>query len=260
MAGHRDGEGRRTVNFKGSIVLDSPRDAVWKLLDDPEALSRCIPGLDGFQAIDGDTFSARVSQTVGPVTAVFAIKLSVLEREPGQSIRFSALGRTTNGAVSHLRATGSVEIAEEEAQSTRVTLNAAAALGGILGTVGEKVLVKQSEKITAQFGEGLRRELAGDSPSAGQAASADQAAQPTAQQATSEQPATSAQQAAPAQPAASADAAAAPAVARSSLPDSELARSGLRIQVPESRWAVLGAGLLAGFVLGWIGRRVRRAP
>jgi uncharacterized protein len=230
MACDRDGEGRPAVNFQGSIVLDSPRDAVWKLLDDPETLSRCIPGLDRFQAIDGDTFSARVSQTVGPVTAVFAIKLSVLERKPGQSITFSALGRTTNGAVSHLRATGSVEL-EEEAHGTRVSLNAAAALGGVLGTVGEKVLVKQSEKITAQFGEGLRRELGGGGPAAEQAASAGAASVAAA----SSGP--------PAPPS-----------------DSDFARSGLRIQGLESRWAVLAVGLLAGFVLGWIGRRVRRAP
>jgi uncharacterized protein len=217
------------VNFQGSIVLDSPRDAVWHLLDDPEALSRCIPGLDGFQAIDGDTFSARVSQTVGPVTATFAMKLSVLEREPGQLIRFSALGRTTKGAVSHLRANGSVEL-QEEAQGTRVTLSAAAALGGVLGTVGEKVLVKQSEKITAQFGEGLRRELGGGP---------------------------AAEQAVPADPADPASGPAAPPVAR---PDGDLGHSGLRIQGLESRWAALAIGLLLGFVLGWAGRRARRAP
>jgi uncharacterized protein len=233
MACHRDGEGQPAVNFQGSIVLDSPRDAVWELLDDPEALSRCIPGLDGFQAIDGDTFSARVSQTVGPVTAVFAMKLSVLEREPGQSIRFSALGRTTKGAVSHLRATGSVELGQE-AQGTRVTLNASAALGGVLGTVGEKVLVKQSEKITAQFGEGLRRELRGGGLAAELAASAGAAsvaAEPSV-----------------------------PSVPDVLPSDSDVARSGLRIQGLESRWAVLAVGLLVGFVLGWIGRRARRVP
>jgi carbon monoxide dehydrogenase subunit G len=230
MACHRDGEGQPAVNFQGSIVLDSPRDAVWELLDDPEALSRCIPGLDGFQAIDRDTFSARVSQTVGPVTAVFAMKLSVLEREPGQSIRFSALGRTTKGAVSHLRATGSVELGQE-GHGTRVTLNASAALGGVLGTVGEKVLVKQSEKITAQFGEGLRRELRGGGLAAEQAASAG-----------------------------AASVAAEPPVPAVLPSDSDLARSGLRIQGLESRWAVLAVGLLVGFVLGWIGRRARRVP
>jgi carbon monoxide dehydrogenase subunit G len=233
MACDRDGEGRPAVNFQGSIVLDSPRVAVWKLLDDPETLSRCIPGLDGFQAIDGDTFSARISQTVGPVTAVFAIKLSVLEREPGQSIKFSALGRTTNGAVSHLRATGSVEL-EEEPDGTRVTLNAAAAIGGVLGTVGEKVLVKQSEKITAQFGEGLRRELGSGGPAAEQAASAVSAGAASVAAASSGPPAPPS--------------------------DSDLARSGLRIQGLESRWAVLAVGVGVGFVLGWIGRRVRRAP
>lgn len=209
------------MNFEGSILLDSPPDTVWQLLDDPEAVSRCIPGLDGFQIVDDDTFSAQISQTVGPVTAIFAMKVSVVEREPGKVIRFKALGRTTKGAVSHLRANGSVQLAEETG-GTRVTLAADAALGGVLGTVGEKVLVKQGGKITAQFGAALQRELGQDQgertvPSRDEAAA----------QVTTPEPA---------------------------LP---VAGSGVVIQWPRAPAAALLAGLLAGFALGRLSKRAR---
>jgi carbon monoxide dehydrogenase subunit G len=223
MARHRESKGRRTVNFQGSVFLDSPPDTVWKLLDDPEAVSRCIPGLDRLEVIDDDHFSALISQTVGPVTAVFAMKLAVLERQPGKAIRFDALGKTTRGAVSHLRTKGSVEL-EEKADGTRVTLSAEAALSGVLGTVGEKVLVKQSEKITAQFGEALRRELNGDR---GDIAAnlgpvrATQAAGPT--------------------------------------PAEDTMGPGLIIHGLDSPWVASAIGLLLGFVLGRASKRARRA-
>jgi uncharacterized protein len=207
------------VNFEGSILLDSPPDTVWQLLDDPEAVSRCIPGLAGFQAVDDDTFSAQVSQTVGPVTAIFAMKVSVVEREPGKAIRFKALGRTTKGAVSHLRANGSVQLAEETG-GTRVTLAADAALGGVLGTVGEKVLVKQGEKVTAQFGAALQRELGpdqGEPTVPGRAGAAGQTTTPE-----------------PALP---------------------VVGSGLVIQWPRVPAAALLAGLVAGFALGRLSKR-----
>ncbi len=210
------------MNFAGSILLDSPPDAVWQLLDDPEAVSRCIPGLDGFQIVDDDTFSARVSQTVGPVTAIFAMKVSVVEREPGKAIRFKALGRTTKGAVSHLRANGSVQLAEETG-GTRVTLGADAALGGILGTVGEKVLVKQGEKITTQFGAALQRELGHEQGDGGPVPVRDEARVPIG----------------PAEPA------------------QRAARSGLVIHWPRAPVAALLAGLLAGFALGRLSKRAR---
>lgn len=221
MAGHPDRDGGPAVNFEGSILLDSPPDTVWRLLDDPAAVSRCIPGLAGFQIVDDDTFSAQVSQTVGPVTAIFAMKVSVVEREPGRAIRFSALGRTTRGAVSHLRASGSVRLAEETG-GTRVTLGADAALGGVLGTVGEKVLVKQGEKITTQFGAALRRELGrgqGDGAVPGRGEADAKVTSPE-----------------PAPPAAG---------------------SGLVIQWPRGPAAALLAGLLAGFALGRLSRRAR---
>lgn len=209
------------MNFEGSILLDSPPDTVWQLLDDPEAVSRCIPGLAGFQVVDDDTFSAQVSQTVGPVTAIFAMKVTVVERAPGQAIRFKALGRTTKGAVSHLRANGSLRLAEESG-GTRVTLGADAALGGVLGTVGEKVLVKQGEKITAQFGAALQRELVQDRGD-GTVPARDEA---TAQVSTAE-------------------------------PAHQVAASGLVIHWPRAPVAALLAGLLAGFALGRFSRKAR---
>lgn len=209
------------MNFEGSILLDSSPDTVWKLLDDPGAVSRCIPGLDGFEIVDDDTFSARVSQTVGPVTAIFAMKVSVVEREPGKAIRFRALGRTTRGAVSHLRANGSVQL-DAEADGTRVTLGADAALSGILGTVGEKVLVKQGEKITAQFGEALQREL-GKERDDGTVPGRDE---PVAQVTAAEAP-------------------------------NQGAGSALIIHWPQASVAALLAGLLAGIVLGRLTKRAR---
>lgn len=209
------------MNFDGSVLLDAPPDTVWKLLDNPETVSRCIPGLDAFQVVDADTFSARVSQTVGPVTAIFAMKVSVVEREPGQAIRFKALGRTTKGAVSHLRASGSVRL-DEEAGGTRVTLRADAALVGILGTVGDKVLVKQGDKITAQFGEALRRELGQEQGYAAVPGRGEGAAQVTALE---------------------------------SAP--QAAASGLVIHWAWAPVSALLAGLLAGFALGRLSKRAR---
>lgn len=209
------------MNFEASILLDSPPDTVWQLIGDPEAISRCIPGLAGFQIIDDDTFSAQVSQTVGPVTAIFAMKVSVVEREPGKTIRFKALGRTTKGAVSHLRANGSVQLAEETG-GTRVTLGADAALGGVLGTVGDKVLVKQGEKITAQFGAALQREL-GNGRGDGAMPGRDET---TAQVSTAE-------------------------------PAHRVATSGLVIHWPRAPVAALLVGLLAGFALGRLSKRAR---
>jgi carbon monoxide dehydrogenase subunit G len=146
------------VRFQGEVVLESPLERVWSLFEDPYALSRCIPGLVDFAVIDEDNFSATVKQAVGPVSATFGMHLSVLERQPSECISFNAAGKTVSGAVSHLRTEGRVEL-EGLTEGTRVLLRADATVAGVLGTVAEKVLQKQSEKVTEQFGESLRREL-----------------------------------------------------------------------------------------------------
>jgi carbon monoxide dehydrogenase subunit G len=149
------------MNFEDSFVVASSPGVLWELFQDVPTMARCIPGVKDVEVIDEDHFTARLSQTIGPVSATFSVKVSVLEREEGSGLRFDALGKTTRGAVSHLRTSGSLRLTEE-GDATRVTLRADAALSGVLGTVAEKVLVKHTRKVTEQFAEAVRREISGE--------------------------------------------------------------------------------------------------
>jgi carbon monoxide dehydrogenase subunit G len=148
------------VRFEEQFSVEAMPEQLWELFLDIPVMARCIPGVDDVEVIDGDNVSAIMTQSVGPVSATFSVRLEITGREPGSRLDFAAVGKTARGAKSYLRTVGSMNL-QGEGESTLVTLTADASLGGMLGTVGQKVLAKHSHKITEQLAAAVRKELSG---------------------------------------------------------------------------------------------------
>jgi uncharacterized protein len=162
------------MKFEESFLVEAGPPLLWKLLLDVPVMARCVPGVADVEVIDEDNFRATLTQAVGPVSASFTVKLTITGRDEGRRLDFQAVGKTARGAASYLRTSGQLALAPEGPgdDTTRVTLTADAALGGVLGTVGQKVLAKHSQKMAGQFAAALRTELLGGPPPAAPAAPA----------------------------------------------------------------------------------------
>ena len=55
-----------------SFVLPHPREAVWRLMSDVEAVARCMPGLSLDGPPQGDKVAGRLEARIGPISASFA--------------------------------------------------------------------------------------------------------------------------------------------------------------------------------------------
>jgi carbon monoxide dehydrogenase subunit G len=132
---------------------------VWQLVGDVARVARCLPGVEDVTMVDAESGSVRVTQSLGPMSATFVAKMKVIEREQGRSISFSATGRSIRGAAGNVRVNNSVRLEDEGEASTRVVLEADVAMGGMLGTVGQKVIARQATQAAKAFAENLEREL-----------------------------------------------------------------------------------------------------
>jgi hypothetical protein len=112
----------------------------------------------------------RITQALGPMTATFDVKMRVTARDPGHSMEFTAVGRSVKGAAGNIRATHVVRLQESGEGSTKVRLEGDVALGGMLGSVGQKVVAKQAAVVTQSFAQALAQELSGGSEPASAAA------------------------------------------------------------------------------------------
>jgi carbon monoxide dehydrogenase subunit G len=217
------------MKVQESFVITEPRERLWAFLEQVDQVAQCMPGVESVQQVDADNSNVRVTQAVGPMTATFDIKMRVTEREALERMQFTAVGRAVKGAVGNVRSTNTVRLADV-AEGTRVDVEADLAMGGVLGSVGQKVVSKQVGQVTKAFAAALERSIKGDAPAA---------AAPAAAGTTRRRPAPAAP--APALPAAAAAAAAAPGAAWQ------------RPEVLSALITLLAAAL--GFLAGRSGRR-----
>jgi uncharacterized protein len=168
------------MKMQQEFTVAEPVAAVWKFFDEPEAVAGCMPGVEQVTVLDEDNVQVRTTQSLGPMTATFDAKVTVLERVTDELIRFRATGKSVRGAVGNLRTENTVRL-RAVADGTSVVVDGDLVLAGALGSVGQKVVSRQAAKVTAEFAANLQRALNGESPApAGPPAGRDGVLQPAA--------------------------------------------------------------------------------
>jgi carbon monoxide dehydrogenase subunit G len=176
------------VKVQEQFVVAGPASTVWEFFEQVDRVARCVPGVEDVTAVDDKSSPVRVTQAVGPMTATFDMKVRISARKPGRSMEFTGIGRSVRGAAGNVRSTNRVQLEEAENGSTRVLLESDVALGGMLGSVGQKVVAKQASVVTKSFAQALAQELSGGAPEAGEQALSPAAASPAEEQAAPTEP------------------------------------------------------------------------
>jgi uncharacterized protein len=136
------------MELTGDIRLSAPRDKVWAGLNDPDILTRCIPGCEGIEVISPTEKSARVMVKVGPVRARFAGQIRMDQVRPGEGCTMQFQG--SGGAAGMAKGQSQVELSDEDG-GTRLRYNVHASVGGKLGQVGGRMIDAAAKQMADQF-------------------------------------------------------------------------------------------------------------
>jgi hypothetical protein len=88
--------------------------------------------------------------------------MKITDRRPHELMEFTAVGRAVRGAAGNVRTVNTVTLSDHDGGGTRVNLASEMAMGGVLGSVGQKVIAKQAGAITKQFAAKLERAINGE--------------------------------------------------------------------------------------------------
>lgn len=149
------------MKFRQEFHVPAPPAAVWRFIEKPLRVANCIPGVESAEDIGGDRFSVLATQKLGPMSTTFEAKIRITERIEGERIAFSSTGKAVRGAIGSFRSDNIVTL-EASGDGTDIAVEAEAALAGVLGTVGNAIVSKQAQKVTAEFAHNLEQALSGD--------------------------------------------------------------------------------------------------
>jgi uncharacterized protein len=84
---------------EGSNVIQAPRARVWALLQDPDVLARCVPGVQEMTPDGPDSYTALLNVAVGPVKGKFKAKVKLSNQVPPESMTLQVEAKAPTGMV-----------------------------------------------------------------------------------------------------------------------------------------------------------------
>jgi carbon monoxide dehydrogenase subunit G len=140
------------MRVEQSFTVPEAREKVWRFFEtEVERVTRCIPGVESFEDLGEDKYRVRITQKVGSIGATFDLKARLDRKDHMNAFEFSAVGRSVKGAAGDMRSKNRLDLAESEDGGTALTVTSDVALGGMLGSLGHRVVVSKAKEVTDQF-------------------------------------------------------------------------------------------------------------
>lgn len=142
---------------EGEYVFAGPRPLVYQLLQDPEVLSKAMPGAAKLERVGEAEYRGSIRVGVGPVTAA-EWKLSVVlqDRVPPESY---VMLIDSSGPVGFTRGSAAVALLEVEDGSTVMRYRADLQVGGKVAGIGQRLIDQVARMMTKLGLDALSREL-----------------------------------------------------------------------------------------------------
>jgi carbon monoxide dehydrogenase subunit G len=135
------------MKIEGSAEIPAPRQRVWDAFQDPATLAKAIPGCEKLEEIAPGEYKATMKVGVGPIKGTFEGKVRLSDLEPPNKYRMAVEG---TGAPGFVRGEASMELSDADS-GTKVGYNADVQVGGLIASVGQRMLGGVSKMMLDQF-------------------------------------------------------------------------------------------------------------
>ncbi len=152
------------MKISGMVMLNAPIDRVWQALNDPAVLVATIPGCERLEEIGQDRYRMTVTAGVASIKGTYLGDVALADQRPPGSFTLKANGAGAPGTVD---ADITVRLDADGDAVTRLTYDADAVVGGMIGGVGQRMLTGVAKKTAGEFFQAVDDVLTGKAPVAG---------------------------------------------------------------------------------------------
>jgi carbon monoxide dehydrogenase subunit G len=143
------------VNLSGTVTLPADPQQVWSLLTDPQRLARLLPGCERLDPDGPHRFRAAVKFGVAAISGKYAGTLELSQLKPPHSL---AIGFDGRGLPGFVKGRARIELLRK-GPATELHYSGEAQVGGMMATVGQRLLEAAARKIVQQFFDAAASEL-----------------------------------------------------------------------------------------------------
>lgn len=145
------------MKFTGENTLAAPVEQAWDALLDPAVLVHTIPGCERLEATGDNAYAMTVTAGVASIKGTYAGSCVLTDLVEHESLVMKLDGA---GAPGTIGATVNVRFLDE-GSSTKVSYDADAVVGGMIGGVGQRMLTSVSRRMAGEFFGNVDAAIAG---------------------------------------------------------------------------------------------------
>ena len=135
------------MKLEGAYDIPAPRTKVWDAFFDPKQLKKAIPGCEKLEAVGPDEYKATMKVGVGGVKGTFEGKVRLSDKKPPESYKMAVEG---SGGPGFIRGETVITLTQAGA-GTRVSYTADLQVGGLIASVGQRLLGGVSKMMADKF-------------------------------------------------------------------------------------------------------------
>lgn len=147
------------MELTGSHVFEADQDTVWKLLMDPDAIAKAIPGVKELIPVEGEEMTWRAAAKVGfaALSGHYAGVIKMSEVEAPTQYRLTVNGE---GQQSVIGGTALIKLTfNPEKNETLVSWDAHANISGKIASLGQRLIGAGANVMSKQFFHELAKQL-----------------------------------------------------------------------------------------------------
>ncbi|HEV2489603.1 MAG TPA: carbon monoxide dehydrogenase subunit G [Candidatus Acidoferrales bacterium] len=149
------------MKLSGTATLPAKREQVWQLLNDPNRLEKCFPGAQRLAPDGPDRYKIAMKFGIAAFSGNFQGSVELADKKPPESLKMRVEGR---GAPGFLKGEGTIAL-REKAGHTEVNYEGEAQVGGVIASVGQRMIEAAAKKIVQQFFDAVAQALKSPAPS-----------------------------------------------------------------------------------------------
>src|ERR1700743_1170531 len=144
------------LDIGGTEKIEAPVETLWKALNDPIVLTRCIPGCKTMTEIGPDAYKVEMQLKVAAVGGSFEGEIALSDKEPPKTCSIKVSGAGTLG---HGNGTARFEIEPDGENASKLIYKGTGEIGGLVAGVGQRILASVSKHLIGRFFVALRKEF-----------------------------------------------------------------------------------------------------
>jgi len=143
------------IHYEGSIEAPFSREKFYGMLNDPQKVIRFLPDIVESRVLDADHFTAKAKVGAGPLRGTLDFAFETTDKNPGVQLKLKGEGK---GMQSVVKMTLQMTFQDKPGGSIAMW-KADADLGGLLASVGGRLIDGISAKYIQQITDNIRAEV-----------------------------------------------------------------------------------------------------